>query len=381
MTASLIGGLYQTLTMFFGGIPSVGATEVGFCLVPNATAAPITITSLSFAGPGGANFNNAVFGQLPVTVPSGQSVILSIGYTTPAGGGTQTGTLVCNTSSGSLPTVNLSGTSGANKIDAFPSVMFPPVKVGQSLPLAIFQIVNNSLTNNTLTALAMQTGTDFAISGGPALPLTLGAQASSSPFSIVFTPTTTGVRTDNLLTTNVNGVTQIPVSGTGTTLQSFDNLGPPTPAGALLMAFRGNTFPPVILFTQQNNLPAQLVNTDCEEAASGLKITDFGRPNNENEVLRVRLHYVDLGPATMFITLQTRRQDVTPAQLGTQLQTKTFNIGTAAADEWPRQVTVDFNITGELVQINIGRNAANGPVMIIDYSTEWVPKGEVLEGV
>jgi hypothetical protein len=377
MTATIIGGLYQTNIMVFVGAPSVGAQETGICLVPNATAAPITVTNASFAGAGAFS---VVFGQFPVTVPSGSSVVVQVVYTTAIG--LQTGVMTLVTTSGSLPSVNLTANVGTNTSDIFPSLIFPGVKVGQSLTFPLMEIVNPLTTSNTTTALGMTTGTDFAITGAPAMPFTQVAGAVSAPFNVVFTPTTTGLRSDSIFVTNVNGTASRPITGTGTVLQSFDSLNPPAPAGAMLMAFTGIPTP-TIYFTQQNNLPAQLVNIDCEEAALATKITNFGRPNMENQVLRIRGHYKDLGVAIMFITVTTRRLDVTPSQAANaiQTQTKTFSIGTAVADEWPRQFTVDFDVTGELTQISIGRNANQGPVWLIDYCPEWVPKGEVLEGV
>lgn len=371
MTATVITGIFNASSISWTNTNG-GAAFDGFVSLGNNGQVAQTFQSASITGlnPSEFSFDST---QLPVTVQPGKSVLLHVSFI-PGGAGTRSAYLNLVLSPGPNIQVFLSGTqNGPGGGQPFPSSLgfVTPVKLGLSSTFANVQIVNTTggadAETITVSSIAFATGTDFFIVGAPVTPFTIPYLGVSAAFSIQFTPTVAGSRSDtlNIVTTTPAFTLNAFVSGTGTTLQSAY-----TVSGAVsqcLFAFPG-TSTPVIRAAN----PASL---NCEEAGSLVRLHDFNQPNVEKQLLRVRGHYEDLGVATITITAKTRRVGEPDS-----IVQKSVSIGTVAADSWLREFIADLNIAGELIQLTISRAANSGPVNIVDYVPSFEPKGEVIEG-
>lgn len=373
MPATVINGLFQSLSMVYAAADTVGQGGPGYCVIPNNTLSTVTINSCSFVGTGAASYSVAA-GQLPVTLNPGQSAIIQINLSMGSGSQPAQGTFATNTSYS--PVITLSVGNGGGLVGVFPGglgLSFPTTKVGLSSNFVNMVIVNPHSVAITVSNLALTTGTDFFITSAPALPLTLPAGASSALFGIQFTPTVTGSRNDILTaTSNASGVGPggpfaVPLIGMGTTLASAFNLTGATTGS--LFAFNGALVGPIILIANPNSL-------NCEEAGKFIKLHDFAQPNIEKTLMRIRGHYEDLGPAVITFTAKARR-------LGKPDETiqVNVNIGTVFADGWIREFTSEPTpVSGELIQLTCSRALNSGPASLIDYVPQFESEGEVIGG-
>lgn len=376
MTATVING-----TFYGGGLlwtAVVGGSYKGYTIFGVSNNYP-TQTFLSYnIGGSFASEYSCPAGQFPVTVNPNQSVIIEVDFA-PLGLGQRWGTgvnftnLTLVNSGGPNPAQVLpallfgTGVSAGNGLaQAYPDGTFPNTKLGQVTGLTPVVIVNNNSVAATVTALGLTIGTDFSLAGAPIVPFTIPVGGASAAFTINFAPTVVGSRGDTLSVTTAVGTSTIGLTGYGTTLQSAFNL-----TGALqgtLMAFPGNNSPVIL----------QVIAGNGNSESSGLftRLHDFAMPNQEKQLMRIRGHYEDLGPATITFTARSRRVNQPDEIISVSIP-----IGTAFADGWVREFTSEPTpINGELIQLTGSRAANSGPVSLIDYMPVFEPKGEVIGG-
>jgi hypothetical protein len=222
------------VTVAVGGTIALPATNVGqtsslAIQISNAGNASGTVNSLSVTGQG---FSLQTPVVLPQTLAPGASLTFTIAFT-PAQPGNLTGTLIINsaiftlTGQGSGPQLTFSYVLGGSTIvlnQSNPSVIFSPVMITQSSQLT-FDVENTG----TLPAIVSNVGIGqanipFAISGLPALPLSLSPNQDFQ-FAITFTPIALGFSNGTL---QVNSTT-VPLVGSGTApppLPSYTISGP-----------------------------------------------------------------------------------------------------------------------------------------------------------
>jgi hypothetical protein len=171
----------------------------------NITGITVTGSGFSYSGPG-----------FPLTLPVGQSVILSITFI-PDVAGTSTGSLTLSGNAVVSPDSILltgNGVQPAIVLSATPSsVNFGNVLVGNSSSQTVSLL--NSGSGNVSISQASVVGNGFAVSG-LALPLTLGP-GQSSAFAITILPTAAGSVTGSvsLVSDAPNSPTVISLSAAG----------------------------------------------------------------------------------------------------------------------------------------------------------------------
>ncbi len=198
----------------------------GTIVLDQAGTLPVTVTNQGTTSVtvSGIVVNSSVFTTsslaLPLVLPAGQSVGLSITFTPTARGWTYS--TIDISSNASNPTLVLA-VQGAGVRSAFATSMPATMSFGQvamgtssTLPVVITNTKSSSLTVSGLQT----TGSGFSISG-PALPLTL-AVGQSVTLSVNFAPQAAGADTGIVLVSGPGVV--IPLTGTGTSPQYSVNL-------------------------------------------------------------------------------------------------------------------------------------------------------------
>jgi len=169
-------------------------------------------------GVSGAGFTLSDLPFLPLTLPPGGTATLTIAFA-PTQAGRSSGRLRIGndnfdiTSNGLGSILNyafiISGVSST--ISPNGTVFFPPSPVGAAGSLQ-FQINNTGTSAGSVSSVAITTATTvFALTGLPALPLSIPAGGSAS-FTVTFTPTALGTATAALRVDNQS----FTLSGTGT---------------------------------------------------------------------------------------------------------------------------------------------------------------------
>jgi hypothetical protein len=177
---------------------------------------------------------------------------------TPAAAGARSGLLTVTTDSTSNPTLTstLTGT-GVTQLSVSPtSLSFGNIDIGSS---SAAQTV--TLTNATNASIALAS---IAISGDYADTTTCGsslAALGSCTISVVFTPTTTGVRTGTLTITSGVSVITVALTGNGVDFTIAIN-----PTSGSVIA--GDAVIPDIILTPAGGFSAQ-VNLSCTHTTSG----------------------------------------------------------------------------------------------------------------
>jgi Abnormal spindle-like microcephaly-assoc'd, ASPM-SPD-2-Hydin len=192
----------------FGGV-DVGQTETLIITVTNGGSTSTTLSE--------ASVTDAVFATpnlaLPLIVPAGQSVDVSVSFTPKTTG--WTGGMI--KFSGSSSTSDLSVQAGGSGVDsqavtATPStVSFGQVPLGgnASLPLVL---TNTRHWAVTITALQVS-GTEFSISG-PTFPVKLNGKQSVA-FTVNYNPQSAGLNGGSVFVAGPS--ISVPITGTGTT--------------------------------------------------------------------------------------------------------------------------------------------------------------------
>jgi len=191
----------------FGAV-TIGQTETQLIALTNNGQSSVTISASSF--------NNSEFKlsgvKLPLVVPAGQSVEVSVVFTPTAKAWTSGSvTFTSNASNASLVVPMGGGGVSIEMLTATPaSLSFGSVAVGKSATLPVV-LTNTHSGNDTLTELVPE-GAGFTVSG-PAMPITL-TTGQSVKIYVTFTPQGDGLTGGSVF---VSGAyLNVPFSGTGT---------------------------------------------------------------------------------------------------------------------------------------------------------------------
>src|SRR5208282_5760885 len=207
-TAAAASQLACTPTRLQFGAVAVGQTETLLVTVTNNGQTSAAISGITV---GNAAFTTSYL-SLPLVLPAGQSVGLSVSFT-PAATGWAGGMIKFSGGSSNAGVQLEVGGSGLSSepVTASPSIVsFGQVAIGSSSTVPVV-LTNARSWKVTLSALQL-TGGGFSMSG-PAFPLTLGA-GQSVTLNVVFAPQSSGTTGGSLF---VSGpALAIPLSGTGT---------------------------------------------------------------------------------------------------------------------------------------------------------------------
>lgn len=190
----------------------------GTVVLSQAETLPVTVTNggTTSVTVSGIVVNASVFTTssvtLPLVLPAGQSVGLSISFTPTMRGWTYSTIEI--TSTASNPTLVLAvegaGVRGAFATSSPSTVSFGQVAMGTSSTVPV--VLKNGKSSNLIVSEFKTTGSGYSISG-PALPLTLNA-GQSVTLSVTFTPPAVGADAGIVFVSGPGLV--IPLTGTGT---------------------------------------------------------------------------------------------------------------------------------------------------------------------
>jgi hypothetical protein len=191
----------------FGAV-IVGQTETLLVTVTNNGATSATVSGITASSP---EFTTSNMG-LPLILPAGQSVNLSVTFTPTTA--VWTGDTIDFSSDASNPALQLGvrgiGVTREPVTASPPSVSFSPVAMGTSSTVPV--VLTNSYSGNVTLLGLNTTGSGFSMSG-PTFPLTLSA-GQSVTVKVTFTPQLGGTTGGSLF---VSGpVLAVPLTGTGT---------------------------------------------------------------------------------------------------------------------------------------------------------------------
>jgi len=244
---------------------------------------------------------------------------------------------------------------------------FDSVKDGTPSSVLNVLLQNNSGTDVIVTAIAFNG--DFTAGGAlPGLPFTQHANHADAAkvIPVIFTPSLTGFHvTANAVevTSNAtNNPTDQAMQGTGVVITpAFSvNLSPQ----AVLMAF--------VMGSTITILRMDATNLDCEEPGSFKRVYDWGDPLMEKYLGRVILRYEDES-AVPFDFLVTGVAPRVPSPVVVSV----INQG-GLNDGLVHNAFADLQITDDLVQIQVSRDALDGPLVITEIFHEIDKRGEVI---
>jgi hypothetical protein len=111
-------------------------------------------------------------------------------------------------------------------------------------------------------------------------------------------------------------------------------------------------------------------NTDSEETSVMKRTFDYDptNPGYEQTLVRIFLHYENLGVAQVQVIVSTTRQTLAPVVV---------TLGTNAADQQLYNVYFDVVISGDVISVELDR--MSGPVSIASISHRIIDRGEVVE--
>ena len=292
------------------------------------------------------------------------------------GGGSVSGSLVLTDNQGNMYnsplTVALTGNGAAGGfLTLTPQTTndFGSVKDGVASSVLNVLLQNNSDTDVIVSAIAFNG--DFSAGGAlPAMPFTQHANGADPAvvIPVIFTPSVTGFHvTANAVvaTSNApNSPTDQAMQGTGVVITPAYtiNLQPQ----AVLMAFVTDAGSPTILKMDSTDL-------DCEEPASFKRIYDWGAALFEKYLGRVILRYEDESAVPFDFTV-TCRAPRTPSPVSVSV----INEG-GLNDSLIHNVFADFQISDDLVEVQVSRGADDGPMVITEMFHEVDKRGEVIE--
>ena len=109
---------------------------------------------------------------------------------------------------------------------------------------------------------------------------------------------------------------------------------------------------------------------NVEETARLVKVFDFGLPHQEKTLLKLRSRYEDLGAATYNQSHRSRDETIPP-------NPNPVSIGTAAADEFPREALSSLSTTEQIIEWTLTHAA--GPLSFVDFGFDIEPRGPVVD--
>jgi len=271
---------------------NVGSQSSVVVEVQNIGNATGIVTSPSISGPSGPNgpvFQLAGSIIFPQTLMSNSSFTFSINFN-PATPGPQNGTLIIGntlftlTGNGLGPQLTFSYMAGGGTFTVATggSVVFSPIAVTQSEQVT-FVVTNSGTQPGTISNISVgQSPSPFAVSGRPALPVTLNPGASTQ-FNIAFTPITATTATGSLII----DTTVIGLTGSGDPPPPLPNytiqgpsgtVAPQTQPGVSLSLASG--YPVALTGTLTLTTSSSSVPDPAVEFTNGLRTVSFVIPAN-----------------------------------------------------------------------------------------------------
>ena len=189
----------------FGGVP-VGQTETEVVVLTNGGPSSVTVSAVNFSG---TQFSMSGL-NLPLTLASGQAVVLYATFSPSVTGWTGgKGTITSNASNSQLQLELGGGGTTSDAVVASPaSVSFGQVAVGSSSTVPI--VLRNTRPWRVKISAWQATGSGFTLSG-PALPLTLNG-GQTVTVNLTFTPPTAGPSGGSVLVVAGSGLS-VPLNG------------------------------------------------------------------------------------------------------------------------------------------------------------------------
>jgi len=218
MTTITPGQLTLNPTAEDFGTVTVGSSQSVSESVTNTGGSSVTISQIAISGTG---FTMSGI-TAPLTLAAGQNATFSVTFT-PAGSGAASGNIAI-TSDGSNPNVALP-LSGTGTLAVAQLTVTPTTLAAGSVVVGTSGTVSGSLSASgaNVTISAATTNNSVFSVGGISLPMTILA-GQSAPFTITFSPVTTGSATATLtFTSNAQpSTTTAALTGTGTPAPTHD---------------------------------------------------------------------------------------------------------------------------------------------------------------
>ena len=208
-TSTLVPG---SATVEFGNVAPGSSKTLSVNLTSSGPTA-ITVSSASIS----TKYFTLTSPSLPLTIPAGQSVPVSIKFTPNAAGSFTAGVTVTSDAANTTANLSLKGTgSSSNPGQLTPNPTnqsFGSVTVGGQVSQTV--TLTNTGGSTVSISQASVAGPGFQLSG-ITTPLTLNASQSTT-FKVTFAPTTTGSASGSVTITSdaSNSTLSVPLSGTG----------------------------------------------------------------------------------------------------------------------------------------------------------------------
>lgn len=247
------------------------------------------------------------------------------------------------------------------------SVAFGTQKTGTSSGTQNVTVTNTSSGNNVqVNTVVLATGTQFALSGLPALPITL-TPGQSFTFQVTFSPLVAGILQDTINVTSTAAMQpSTALSGQGVLLTPYASIS--NTQRACLVCCGSDGGPAIFQFS-----PSVLT---CESQASLGKAHDFNNPGMEKTLKRLFFRYENLGVAKLTGSVSTTRS-APSSDISNSPQ-----IGTAGADGLLYDGYFDFEISGDVVTFTlVSPTPANGggPISLTQLIFDVFDRGEYIE--
>ena len=207
-----------TPSLNFNNAP-IGQTTNQTLALSNTGGVSVTVTAVTLTQSGSLFTRSNL--TLPLTIPAGQTVNVTIGFT-PTDTSQQTASIRVSDSCTADIIVPVTGNGAAAatpKIGVVPPALnFGNVNVSKSASLQFF-VSNFGNAPLNVATLTLQAGVNsqFSIPSNPA-PFTVPAQSTSAGITVNFNPTSNGSKTDTLVIASNDPTTasfNLPLSGTG----------------------------------------------------------------------------------------------------------------------------------------------------------------------
>ncbi len=208
------------------GNVTIGTTASGNVIISNSTGGgSVTLSQISVSG---AGFSLTTSPALPLTLGAGQSTTLGITFAASEAGAATGSLSVMSDASNPDLAVNLGATGIAQgQLSAQPSSLsLPAVGIGQTSTGSLS--LNNSESQSVTVSQIVISGTGFAFTSAPTLPLVITAGGSSN-LGVSFTPGAAGPATGSITVTSDAFDTTLNIGLSGDGLGNNDlGVSPPT---------------------------------------------------------------------------------------------------------------------------------------------------------
>ena len=319
---------------------------------------------------GGAPFSLVGLPALPIVVNPGGSFNFALAFSPVAGPGPFLDTFSVTTSAGvnnSPWSTSLEGIIAPSLTFSPPSpIVFPDTVATHTSAGIVVTLINAGGVDLTVTAIALASGVEFALSLLPMLPLLMHPNDTTT-FTVKFHPLAVGPFTDTINVTSTQNSPAIAVQGNGVVL---------VPIAVV------SNLVQKLLFSFLLTAIKFLVPTNLNGALNGTLIFNgpiWDQPSQEKKLRRIWLAYENEGVAALTATVTSFRPSMGADIFDTQ--TDAISIGTAGADGSERTAYFDIQIAGEVLILSLIRTASTGPVSILGLLPEFEPgAGEKIAG-